>query len=228
MLNKNRYPGYYGTVGSDRLGTCRNFLESAKTVPESRRAVPEPIQISTDPVAGMIDLGRMSSDTDVKLDSYLEAIQNHIKSANYDSAEKTLFEIRELMRTKKIINISNDVDLKLRKFMAIAFDHKNSYIQAVRCYYILSMSPMIEEQKSLHLLTDAIKCTVLSGFGVARSELISVLFKNEKAKRLPLYSIVDLFFKKRLILLSKFENYHNALYMTINKMHEQHLVCSMR
>ncbi|CAF1509254.1 unnamed protein product [Adineta ricciae] len=79
------YPGYYGTVGSGRFqsfpdrflqtsswkrpgtdrifpvqfrrqGTCRNFLESAKTVPESRRAVPEPTQISTDPVAGMIDL----------------------------------------------------------------------------------------------------------------------------------------------------------------------------
>ena len=74
--------------------------------------------------------------------------------------------------------------------MAITFDHKNSYIQAARCYYILSMSPIIEEKESLHLLTDAIKCTILSGFGVARSKLISDLFKNEKAKRLPLYSIV--------------------------------------
>ncbi|CAF1096578.1 unnamed protein product [Adineta ricciae] len=64
-------PGYYGTVGSGRKfkrrfqsfpdrflqtsswkrpGTCRSLLESAKTVPE-------PTQISTDPVAGMIDLG---------------------------------------------------------------------------------------------------------------------------------------------------------------------------
>ena len=56
----------------------------------------------------------MSSDTDIKLDSYLEAIQNHIKSADYDSAQNTLFAIRELMRTKKIVNISNDVDLKLQ------------------------------------------------------------------------------------------------------------------
>ncbi|CAF1155904.1 unnamed protein product [Adineta ricciae] len=225
MLNKNRYPGYYGTVGSDRnLSELSGIGENCAGIEKGCTGTDSDLNGS----GRWNDRPGMSSDTDVKLDSYLEAIQNHIKSANYDSAEKTLFEIRELMRTKKIINISNDVDLKLRKFMAIAFDHKNSYIQAVRCYYILSMSPMIEEQKSLHLLTDAIKCTVLSGFGVARSELISVLFKNEKAKRLPLYSIVDLFFKKRLILLSKFENYHNALYMTINKMHEQHLVCSMR
>ncbi|CAF1478450.1 unnamed protein product [Adineta ricciae] len=49
-------PGYYGTVGSGRNPAARNLLESAKTMPEWRRAVPEPTQISTDPVAGMIDL----------------------------------------------------------------------------------------------------------------------------------------------------------------------------
>ncbi|CAF1545298.1 unnamed protein product [Adineta ricciae] len=63
-------PGYYGTVGSGQLGSfsdhflcnfgrnpvARNLLESAKAVPESRRPVPDPTQISTDPVAGMIDL----------------------------------------------------------------------------------------------------------------------------------------------------------------------------
>ncbi|CAF1128496.1 unnamed protein product [Adineta ricciae] len=81
-------PGYYGTVGSGRLGSshfltvscklragngqeligyflcnsgrnpaARSLLESAKTVPELRRAVPEPTHISTDSVAGVIDLG---------------------------------------------------------------------------------------------------------------------------------------------------------------------------
>ncbi|CAF1215426.1 unnamed protein product [Adineta ricciae] len=62
-INDN-HPGYYGTVGSGRfLQTSswkRNSLESAKTVPESRRAVPEPIQISTGPVAAMIDLGTLT------------------------------------------------------------------------------------------------------------------------------------------------------------------------
>ncbi|CAF1558554.1 unnamed protein product, partial [Adineta ricciae] len=36
-------------------GTCRSLLES-------RRAVPEPTQISTDPVAGMIGLGNSQSE----------------------------------------------------------------------------------------------------------------------------------------------------------------------
>ncbi|CAF1434501.1 unnamed protein product [Adineta ricciae] len=43
-----------------RQRTSRNLLESAKTVPESRRAVPESTEISTDPVTGMIDLGSSS------------------------------------------------------------------------------------------------------------------------------------------------------------------------
>ncbi|CAF1172156.1 unnamed protein product [Adineta ricciae] len=88
-ITLNSIPGYYGTVGSGRLGSfsdrflqtsswkrsgtdrifpgqfrrqgiCWNLLESAKTVPESRGAIPEPTQISTDPVAGMIDLGSSS------------------------------------------------------------------------------------------------------------------------------------------------------------------------
>ena len=69
----------------------------------------------------------MSSDTDIKLDSYLEAIQNHIKSADYDSAQNTLFAIRELMRTKKIVNISNDVDLKLQVCTVISNQHHYLY-----------------------------------------------------------------------------------------------------
>ncbi|CAF0958665.1 unnamed protein product [Adineta ricciae] len=52
----NDIPDYYGTVGSGQNPAARNLLKSAKTVPESRRAVPDPTQISTDPVAGMIDL----------------------------------------------------------------------------------------------------------------------------------------------------------------------------
>ncbi|CAF1663341.1 unnamed protein product, partial [Adineta ricciae] len=46
------FPCYFG-----RNPAARNLLESAKTVPKSRRAVPDPTQISTGPVAGMIDLG---------------------------------------------------------------------------------------------------------------------------------------------------------------------------
>ncbi|CAF0759125.1 unnamed protein product [Adineta ricciae] len=47
--------GYF-LCNSDWNPAARNLLESSKTVPESRRAVPEPTQISMDPVAGMIDL----------------------------------------------------------------------------------------------------------------------------------------------------------------------------
>ncbi|CAF1184681.1 unnamed protein product [Adineta ricciae] len=43
--------------GTDRIFPVQFRLESAKIVPESRRAVPEPTKIPTDPVAGMIDLG---------------------------------------------------------------------------------------------------------------------------------------------------------------------------
>ncbi|CAF1687663.1 unnamed protein product, partial [Adineta ricciae] len=48
---------------SGRNPAARNLLESAKTVPESRRAVLEPNQISTDSVAGMIDRGSQSQFT---------------------------------------------------------------------------------------------------------------------------------------------------------------------
>ncbi|CAF1401605.1 unnamed protein product [Adineta ricciae] len=49
--------GYF-LCNPGRNPAARNLLESAKTMPESRRVVPEPTQISTDPVSGMIDLGR--------------------------------------------------------------------------------------------------------------------------------------------------------------------------
>ncbi|CAF1638352.1 unnamed protein product [Adineta ricciae] len=46
-------PGHYGTVGSGRLGSFSDHFLAAGI----RRAVLDPTQISTDPVAGMIDLG---------------------------------------------------------------------------------------------------------------------------------------------------------------------------
>lgn len=75
--------------------------------------------------------------------------------------------------------------------MAKILDHKKDFSKAAIWYHSLSLSPIIDAQKCLIALTNAIKCTILSPFHVSRSKLVSLLFKNEKAKQSSAYFILE-------------------------------------
>ncbi|CAF1390524.1 unnamed protein product [Adineta ricciae] len=83
-------PGYYGTVGSGQLGSFSDHFLAAGFRPEVQTAVPESAQISTDPVAGMIDLGsNLSSPKDNHSSSLTNQCEiNELKhQKQYRSAE---------------------------------------------------------------------------------------------------------------------------------------------
>jgi hypothetical protein len=71
------------------------------------------------------------------------------------------------------------------------FDYKKDFLQAAVWYHSLSLSPSIDRHKCLIVLTNAIKCTILSSFNVSRSKLISELFKNDKAKQSSAYFMLN-------------------------------------
>ena len=89
--------------------------------------------------------------------------------------------------------------------MAKIFDYKKDFLKAAIWYYSLSLSPLIDTQKCLIALTNAIKCTILSPSGVSRSKLISDLFKSEKAKQSSGYfMLIYLYVHYETIFMSSF------------------------
>jgi len=57
----------------------------------------------------------MFTDDDVKIESYLKAIENYFECGNYDRAHKKLSDAIKLRRTNEITNATIDVQLKVRR-----------------------------------------------------------------------------------------------------------------
>ncbi|CCG81507.1 putative COP9 signalosome subunit 4 [Taphrina deformans PYCC 5710] len=118
-----------------------------------------------------------------------------------------------LNRATLLIHNTSDPEILLHFKLAQAriFDAKRKFIEASQKYHELSFTTQIPDAERLACLEAAITCGVLAPAGPARSRLLGVLYKDERAQGLDNYSILEKMFLDRLIRAQEVDVFAKSL-----------------
>ena len=146
----------------------------------------------------------------IQLESSQRAIPNHLKMTVWIRIVRNLLEAGDtttadifLHKVKAVIHTCDDGDVALKLNFQLShakiLDAQRRFLEASREYYDLSFASIVVEEERIKALAAAMVCAVLAPAGPQRSRSLARLYKDERARQLPEFGILEKMFLDRLL-----------------------------
>ena len=128
---------------------------------------------------------------------------------DYGRAEEKIHKAANMIKDKEVRE-DPILNLKYKSCFAQISDFKRKFLDAASKYYELSHLIGDKDQQNDSLLF-AIICAVMAEAGPKRSRILATLYKDERAAKLPLFSILEKSFLDRIIRKDEVALFENEL-----------------
>jgi len=182
-------------ASEEQLGVVR---ESLAAIFEEREEWTDAAKV----LAGIsLESNRMLT-ADYKCDKYVKIAQLYLEADEFFEAD------RFLTKASMAIHDAKNLETQVRYKVAFAriSHYKRKFLEAAMRFYELSQIIALPAER-MAVLETAVICAVLAPAGPNRSRLLALLYKDERAKEIVIYPILEKMFLDRILRkeeLSKF------------------------
>ncbi|CAG8600484.1 7398_t:CDS:2 [Paraglomus brasilianum] len=150
-----------------------------------------------------LDSGHRTIPDDYKLKIYIKIVRLLLEDDEAVSAETFLSRAALLVHNCK----DQEILLTFKLSQARILDFKRKFLEASSKYHELSYVSDLHPDEQQHCLNAAITCAVLAGAGPPRSRMLATLYKDERAQRLPHFSILEKMYLDRVLRPSEVQEF---------------------
>ena len=146
----------------------------------------------------------------IQLESSQRAIHNKFKMTVWIRIVRNLLEAGDtttadffLNKAKSVLHTCDDGNVALKLGFQLShakiLDAQRRFLEASREYYDLSFASIVVDEERMKALAAAMVCAVLAPAGPQRSRSLARLYKDERARQLPEFGILEKMFLDRLL-----------------------------
>ena len=95
-------------------------------------------------------------------------------------------------------------------------DCKAKFVEAAQKYYEVSQLSNITKEEKDNALICSMTCTILASPGLARTQMLSTLYKDERTHPLPIFGLLQKLFLDRLIKNAEVTFFKKILFFNDN------------
>lgn len=154
-------------------------------------------------------LNRRCLSDDQRFEWYIRIIRNRLEIEDSTSAESFLK--RAALIRHKAKNISPASLIHFQFSQARVLDSNRSFIEAARKYYDVSVASDVDSAEQEACLTMALTCVVLAPAGPQRSQILKLIYNDDRTKTVPNYDILEKLYTNRLLGWEELETFEKVL-----------------
>lgn len=153
---------------------------------------------------------RMLSDEE-QFNWYIRIVRNRLEAEDATIAEQYLSKAALIRPRAK--NASSEALTHFRLSQARILDSNRKFLDAARKYYEVSTISeiQIDDDDRLACLSASITCTILAPAGPMRSQVLRLLYNDDRARLLPDFEILEKVYMNRLLMPSDVEAFGKQL-----------------
>lgn len=149
-----------------------------------------------------LDSGMRVLDPEYKLAKNIKIAMLYLEDDDAVSAETYIKKASSLLSSCK----NEELELQYKTCYARVLDSKRRFLEAATRYYELSQAGnrvigglTIQDKDLEQALVAAVTCTILAAAGPQRSRMLAMLYKDERAARLPVHPFLEKVYLERLL-----------------------------
>ncbi|CAJ0929054.1 unnamed protein product, partial [Mesorhabditis belari] len=154
-----------------------------------------------------LESSQRSHSSSFKMEMYLRMGQLYLEGDATDDAESSATRASLLQAEAK----DEELNIEHKALMARVLDRRRRFIEAAQRYYELSQCAVVPSSDQLHAISAAMTCTILAAPGTQRTRLLAKLRKEERAKAIPSYTLLEKLFLERLIKVDELLDFEKDL-----------------
>lgn len=153
---------------------------------------------------------RILSDDEL-FDWYIRIVRNRLEAEDPTIAEQ--YRSKAALIRPRAKNASAESLVHFRLSQARILDSNRKFLEATRIYYEVSTITeiQIDDDDRLACLSASITCAILAPAGPLRSQLLRLIYNDDRARLLPDFDILEKVYMDRLLMPSDVENFGKKL-----------------
>jgi COP9 signalosome complex subunit 4 len=171
-----------------------------------------------------LDSGHRTVSQEVKVKVYLKIISHLLKEHNATLAEVYIGKVSLLMpsvafdktnladcKSRSQVSEQDVMISNFRICQALLFDYKYKFLEASSKYHQVSISGCLCPEEKQEYLKCSVVTAVLASAGPQRSRLLASLYKDDRTRCLPIFSVLEKVYMDRILRQEEIEAFSSFL-----------------
>lgn len=148
-----------------------------------------------------------------RMEYYVRILDNYMDTDMIPEAMLTCGKAQKVSTKARRNNekIPIEIELKFKFLYTRLMDTNRKFLAAASIYYELSQSTIIKPEDIPRLIENAIRSCIIGPAGPQKSRILGLLYKDDRVKTSPYYSILEKMLMEKVISKKEIEAFENSL-----------------